>query len=169
MFFKVFEDIDVPSEPKVVNYRVAVRAVIMKGDKILLLHSNTRDYSFPGGGIEDTESHKEALVREVREETGYIDCMIKDQIGMVIERHNDKYDDQAVFQMDSHYYICELTSDQHTTQELAPYEADLGFTPVWVSLETAIEQNEELLHGDNQNRWVQREHFALKELTNILV
>lgn len=80
-----------------INYREAVRAVIVQNNKILLAHSNMGDYKFPGGGVDKNESHGEGLLREVAEETGYINCIMKDKMGVVIERYVDEYDDGAYF------------------------------------------------------------------------
>ena len=84
--------------------RIAVRAIIIENNHILLVQSIRGDFKFAGGGIEKNESHEECLKREVREETGYIDCIVKDKVGTVIERKMDEYENNAVFQMTSHYY-----------------------------------------------------------------
>ena len=47
-----------------VNYREAVRAVIIKKNKILMVHSINKDYKFPGGGIKKGENKIEAFVEE---------------------------------------------------------------------------------------------------------
>jgi 8-oxo-dGTP pyrophosphatase MutT (NUDIX family) len=50
-----------------------VRAVIVENGSLLLVHriKKERDYYvFPGGGVEDGETDKEALVREAMEELG---------------------------------------------------------------------------------------------------
>jgi len=50
-----------------------VRAVIVENGSLLLVHriKKERDYYvFPGGGVEDGETDKDALVREVMEEVG---------------------------------------------------------------------------------------------------
>lgn len=52
---------------------ITSRAIITKGDEILLIHrrKNGEEYFvLPGGGIEDTETPEEAMEREVYEETG---------------------------------------------------------------------------------------------------
>ena len=50
--------------------RHACRGIIIKDKKVALVKSNLGYYKFPGGGIEKNESKKEALIREVLEETG---------------------------------------------------------------------------------------------------
>ncbi len=66
MYFNKFIGIE-----KVVNKHVkvreAVRAVVIRDGKILMLHSNKGDFKFPGGGVESGETHKQGLIREVLE------------------------------------------------------------------------------------------------------
>jgi len=51
--------------------QVSSRAVIVNEDKILLIcFGNELYYNFPGGGIEENETAKQAVAREVMEETG---------------------------------------------------------------------------------------------------
>lgn len=50
-----------------------VRGIVIKGDKVLLLSLNRNErsrYSLPGGGIDEGENLKQAVKREVFEETG---------------------------------------------------------------------------------------------------
>ncbi|WP_020062551.1 NUDIX hydrolase [Bacillus sp. 123MFChir2] len=149
-----------------INYREAVRAIIMQDNKILLVHSNLGDYIFPGGGIEKNESHAEGLMREVAEETGYLNCVIKNKMGVVVERYVDEYDENAIFQMTSHYYSCEVNGEK-TAQKLEGYELEQGYTPQWVKLNDAINQNEKVMTQCEKNWWIHRENFVLKELNKI--
>ena len=53
--------------------RIRVSAIIVKNNKVLLIHRRKqgREYwVFPGGGIEKGETPEEAIIREVKEETG---------------------------------------------------------------------------------------------------
>jgi ADP-ribose pyrophosphatase YjhB (NUDIX family) len=53
--------------------RVRVTGVLIEDDRILLLNQDTdsgRPWSLPGGKLEDGETLTEALVREMKEETG---------------------------------------------------------------------------------------------------
>jgi 8-oxo-dGTP pyrophosphatase MutT (NUDIX family) len=149
--------------------RVAIRAIIVTNNRILLVQSSRGDYKFPGGGLEENESHEECLIREVREETGYIHCKVNDKVGAVTERKMDEFIDNALFQMTSHYYFCDLATDEKTAQQLDGYEAELNFTPKWVTLEEAIKQNESLIERYEQNGWLKRETFVLQQLKNQLI
>ncbi|ESU33441.1 hypothetical protein G3A_06335 [Bacillus sp. 17376] len=149
--------------------RVAIRAIIMVNNRILLIQSSRGDFKFPGGGLEENESHEECLIREVREETGYIHCIVNDKVGTVTEKKMDEYINNALFQMTSHYYLCDLATDEKTALQLVGYEAELNSTPKWVTLEEAIKQNESLIDRYKQNGWLKRETFVLKQLENMLI
>ncbi|KOO46176.1 NUDIX hydrolase [Priestia koreensis] len=141
--------------------REAVRAAILHNGQILMVHSTFGDYKFPGGGRDEGEEKEEALRREMEEETGYNDCRIQRYVGTIIERNPDDYAVDALFEMTSHYYLCELLTEKMGSQQLDDYEAEQGYTPKWVTLDEAIEQNERL---QTQHDWIKRETFVLKKL-----
>ena len=59
--------------------RPSAKAIIIKDNKIYMVHSLVYDYyNFPGGGIESDESNIDALIRETKEEAGLV--VIKDSI-----------------------------------------------------------------------------------------
>ncbi|RLQ92421.1 NUDIX domain-containing protein [Falsibacillus albus] len=154
---------------KRVNHRIAVKAVIYKNDKLLLIHTNRGDYKFPGGGVEEKESHHEALTREIAEETGYVHCTVKDKLGKVVERKQDEFDEGAIFQMTSHYYLCELEDEERYPLQLDDYEEEQEFCPIWVSIDEAIEQNDKLKIQLVKNGWIKRENAVLKELKEVYI
>ncbi len=165
MLFNVLLGIEKLNKQEVnIKYREAVRAIIIQDHKILLIHSNLGDYKFPGGGLEKNESHTNGLLREVAEETGYINCIVKEKMGVVIERYIDEYDENVYFEMTSHYYICELTNGKKIDQKLDDYEAAQEFMPKWLTIDEAIKQNQKVIDQFVKNRWIHRENFVLKEL-----
>ena len=162
MFHKII-GLEKVSLDRKMKYREAVRAIIMKGNRILLVHNNRGDYKFPGGGVEAGETHVQAIQREVAEETGYLHCKIREKFCVVIERNLDLYEEDTVFEMTSHYFFCEI-SGERVQQQLDDYEAEQEFTPVWVDIDEAIEQNEVELAKSSENRWIYRENAVLKEI-----
>lgn len=147
-------------------HRTAVRAVIQRGENLLMIFSaNVGDYKFPGGGIQAGETHEQSLRREVREECGAELSHIGDEIGLVVEYDNDTETDFDTFKMTSHYYRCEV-ADGFGAQQLDGYEKDLGFRPVWISIEGALQQNKTLLNSESAPEWLRREIFMLEYLRN---
>jgi ADP-ribose pyrophosphatase YjhB (NUDIX family) len=67
-------------------HRNAVRAVILRGQELLMVYSaNVGDYKFPGGGVHKGESYAQALHREVQEECGMSLLQVGDEICRVVE------------------------------------------------------------------------------------
>lgn len=123
----------------VVN-RPSVRSIIIKDDKVAMVHSLKYNYyKFPGGGIEKDESLIDALIRETLEETGLniIKTSIK-EYGYVHRIQKGDYED--VFIQDNFYYLCEV-EDQINKQDLDDYEEEEQFTLKYLHPSTAIEAN----------------------------
>lgn len=148
--------------------RQAVRAVIFRKGRILMIRSDRGDYKLPGGGIEKGESHEEALLREIAEETGYSGCSIKENIGTVTERYADAFEPETYFEMVSHYYMCELTDCTRIPLMLSAQEHEQNFSPVWIGLDEALRSNHGVLLQHAGNRWIHRENFVLSELKTCL-
>lgn len=151
-----------------VNNRLAIRAVIIRNGRILMVQTGKGDYKFPGGGLKDGENHEDTLIREVREETGYSISRIIEKVGMVIERSMDGFEKGSIFEMISHYYLCEV-SENYGPQELDDYEKEWGFRPQWVTIDHAICENETALKRKSCFRWVQRETSVLHQLKGVLI
>jgi len=151
------------------NKREAIRGIIIKNNKLMMIKTNRGDFKFPGGGIKGTENKTEALKREIEEESGYKVKDIGSLIGVVVERRHDLFDRNAVFEMISYYYLCEV-SETRSNQRLDPYEIAQEFKPVWVDINEAILNNETLINAksENINDWVKRETMVLKEIRRML-
>ncbi|MFG3524892.1 NUDIX hydrolase [Nocardia nova] len=96
-----------PQAPDANTVKVAVSAVVRDSDgRILMIHRTDNDkYSIPGGGLEIGESVADAVVREVKEETG-IDVEVTKLVGVFSNpRHVIAYDDGEVRQ---EFSICFL-------------------------------------------------------------
>ena len=123
--------------------RPSARGVIFDDcGRIALVYSQKEKYyKFPGGGIHKDEDKKEALIREVREETGLI--VIPDSInefGSVLRRQKSNKIPNTIFEQENFYYFCEV-ENIITEQNLDEYEAEAGFILKFVYLDEAIDTN----------------------------
>jgi 8-oxo-dGTP pyrophosphatase MutT (NUDIX family) len=145
-------------------YRDSVRAIILKGQEILLVYSEkTDEYKFPGGGVEENEIKEYALRREVMEEVGHKINSVNESLGYTDQMYNDIYDSRKYFYLRSYYYFCEVYDEQYK-QELDTYERDLKFVPRWVTLDEAIETNQRCFDNGSLYHWTERELYILKLL-----
>ena len=146
--------------------RKAVRAVITNEDRILMIHSGINgDYKFPGGGIESSETHEQALRREIAEECGLELRTAGKLIGEITEYGSSRDTVYDFFRMDSYYYSCEVDSFDFHELDLDDYEQKLKFRPVWIPPADAAAQNKHLLKsGRKFPRWTIRETYFLDYL-----
>lgn len=124
--------------------RPSARAIIVKNDLLAMVYSEKyKYYKFPGGGIEKDEKAENALIREVREETGLsVDPVTIKEYGRVdIFRKSDMFEN-TVFWQENLYYLCDVTDDKES-QQLDDYESESGFTLRYVTVDEALRTNRE--------------------------
>lgn len=159
---------DIPTNSITINTRHAVRAIILHHGKLLMVLNKHGDLKFPGGGVNQYESAEEALRREVKEETGYINFTIIEILGKTIQRNPDIYDANALFEMESIYYLCRLNDEQNTGKQLEDYERELHFECGFYQLQQALANNLKLLELDKTPfKWVKRETAVLQKLLEL--
>jgi 8-oxo-dGTP pyrophosphatase MutT (NUDIX family) len=129
--------------------RPSVRGVIVRDGKIAMVHSLKYDYyKFPGGGMENGESHRETLIREVLEESGLV--VIPESIqeyGYVHRIEKGRFEDKFI--QDNYYYLC-AAEEKLRIQHLDDYEEEEGFRLEFVTPREAIDTNRLHSHGEKE-------------------
>ena len=145
--------------------RPSARAIIIKDNKIYMVHSLVYDYyKFPGGGIEKNESTIDALIRETKEEAGLV--VIKDSIKEYGYVHRVQKADEpsySKFVQDNYYYICDV-ENKILEQQLDDYENFEKFTLELVDPKIAININRNKEHGPKDLDMIEREAKVLELL-----
>lgn len=149
--------------------RPSARGIIVKGDKLALIHNMKYDYyEFPGGGIEEGESFEEGLIREVKEETGL--TVIPESIrefGSALRLSKSRKLENTVFEQESFYYLCEVFSEIGDTK-LEDYEEAEGLILEFVKPEDAVYVNRNNDHGEDKDGvWIERETRILEEYIEV--
>ena len=92
--------------------RNTARAIVLKGEQILLLYTaRYDDYSLPGGGVDEGESIEQGLLRELHEETGALQIQIKQPLGLYEEVRPWYKDDFNCVHIKSYCYYCEISDE----------------------------------------------------------
>ncbi len=145
--------------------RKAARAIVLKGDDILLLYTKRyHDYTLPGGGIDEGENNIQGLIRELQEETGAHNVTNIEAFGLYEEFRPWHKDDYDIVHMKSYCYVCDI-DDELRTPNFEDYEINNGMTPLWVNIHQAIKHNEETMaKSDKKGLSIERETFLLKRI-----
>ncbi|WP_280396896.1 NUDIX hydrolase [Nocardia carnea] len=143
-----------PAAPTPNSVKVAVSALVQddQGRILLIRRSDNGKYSVPGGGLEAGETVAQAVVREVREETG-IDVDVTELVGVFSNpEHVIAYDDGEVRQ---EFSICFRarpvggslrTSDESTEVEWV-MPAELPDRDIHPSIRLRIQKGLEVADG----------------------
>lgn len=146
------------------SLRPTVRAIIKKDDQLAMVYNQKYDYyAFPGGGVEEGESFHQALIREVKEETG-LDVIPEtiEEFGSALRLNSSKIYENTIFEQENFYYICQV-ENVIGEQILEDYEAEEGLELAFVSPEEALRKNRFDDHKeDNDAIWLERETRVLE-------
>jgi len=150
--------------------RHAARAIVLRGDDILLLYTERyHDYSLPGGGIDDGEDEIQGLIRELQEETGAQNIRNVQPYARYDEYRPWYKSDADIIHMISHCYTCEIDDELGDTA-FESHEVSNGMKPVWVNIHEAIAHNEEVIaNSPKKGLSIDRETFMLKVIAEELL
>lgn len=133
-------------------YKQTVRAVILRGGKMVMQRSRSNEYKIPGGGLEQGEDIAAALYREVLEEAGMkIDIKSMTDIGEIIELRRDAFEPEKKFERHTYYYLCEIT-EEGIPLTLTESEQEQGFICVWETPKAIYECNKTICTSPNTIR-----------------
>jgi len=154
---------DILSLDKNTLARNAARAIVLKGDMILMLYTaRYHDYTLPGGGVDENEMILAGLIRELQEETGAQNIRDIQDFGLYEEFRPWNKDGYEIMHMKSYCYLCNIDPQLGVTK-YEDYEVKNGMKPVWLNIYDAIQHNQlTLLHKDKKGLSIERETFLLK-------
>jgi len=151
--------------------RKTIRAAIFQNGKVCLLYSGLfDDYTFPGGGLKDDESHVEALKRELKEEVGANEIEVISAVGYTEEIRYGLNQNNSVYKQTSYYYLCEV--NKLTKPIYIGREKEQDLKMVCLNIDEAINHNEKTNKKRNIKEYkgfttvLKRENLVLNYLKN---
>lgn len=162
------KDIDLGLETKTVDKylkREAARAIIFDAEgKIAFLEVRRDHYhKLPGGGIDDGENPKEAVVREALEEVGASIKLRDIKVGSILEHRS-----HHKLQQTSYCFIADLCGELGALQR-EESEIETQQFPIWVTLDEAIKLSETDNPDDYEGKFIKiRDLTFLKEVKKLI-
>ena len=142
--------------------RLTARAVVVnpQGELAVMYAAKFDIYTLPGGGVEESETFEQALLREITEETG---CTIDsfEPLGYVEENRA-----HADYTQRSYYYIVR-TADDTLRPQLTASEAENGTRAMWCTPDEAWKRISTPVFDRPQGKFLQaRDMAALRAYTD---
>jgi len=154
--------------------RIATRAIVIKGEQILLMFTQRyNDYSLPGGGVDEHESLIEGVKRELEEETGAQAITNIQPFGLYEEyrphQSTKHFPMCSIMHMLSYCYTCDIAAELGE-KKLEDYEIKNGMSVGWVSIDDAIAHNKNTMKNDaKQGLSIERETYLLETIKATLM
>lgn len=150
--------------------RSAARAISFVDGKLIAIKSDKYgEVKFPGGGLENGETPKECMIRELKEETGLdVDINSIELFATTREIRKSTFDENELFDHTSYYYLVNVI-DNGNAPEFTEDEKEYGYRYITISIADAIEINEKILKNNDTKMipWIERELLVLRKLKEI--
>ncbi len=126
--------------------RVSCRAVVVKDGLVLCIFLKQPDiYNLPGGGLEENETPKDCVLRELKEETGYVGIEATPSVTVVEYFHDSAWE--------SRFFLVQLGEAAPLAPQLTKEEAAAGVEVLWLGVYELMDRLENYPsrnpHGSN--------------------
>lgn len=116
------------------TWRPSAYGIVIKGESVLLSPQFEEGwYDLPGGGLDLGESPEEAVMREVKEETG-MDIKAPKLIGCDTSFFKFRREKGVFYQSIMLYYVCDLVGGDLSTQGFDEFEKEYARIAEWVPI-----------------------------------
>ncbi|KAF2165442.1 hypothetical protein M409DRAFT_55836 [Zasmidium cellare ATCC 36951] len=120
------------------QWRPSAYGIVIKNDTVLLLKQFGNKYDLPGGGVDIGEDPKEAVIREVQEETG-ITVKRPHLLGMESNLFRAAHSTDKSFHSLLLYFRCEYIAGELSLRGLDEYEQKYVLKAEWIPLSSLDE------------------------------
>ena len=149
------------SEDRTERVELTVLCLVEDGNKILLQNRIKKDwqgYTLPGGHVEKDESFVDAVIREMKEETG---LDIKNPVLVGVKQFPIKYGRYVVFLYKTNEFEGELQSSNEGKMEWIEYKD--------ISKIKTVDDFEELLKVMNSNELSEFQYVVKDDIWNVVL
>ena len=152
-------------EEEIIEIKEKVRSLILTDDNKLLIANYAGVILLPGGKIDNNESVKKALIRELQEELGIIYTEEELEYLLTLEYYQDNYpkvnSNNINRKVTTYYYLTKFKAIVNDNQILSEREKNNNFYLELISLEELKER----LNKENNNP---RSYYFNRELNLVI-